>query len=240
MFLKPIYLIKKERTQDTEWLWWKESLNLKWEDTFWGLCPSGTWLHTHWVLSEVSGQTDCLETSGINRPVTHCHISGRRLRLFLCESWKTPTACFMGSWKKCTKWTHNDEVLFAGEITKLLNTRKMVDFFLCARCRAAYLFTLIDSNVLVYTHWQQRTCLHSLTATYLFTLIDSNVPVYTHGQQRTCLHSLTATYLFTLTDSNVLLQNSNFYITDINYYINYAVTKNIIITMAYTLNIHVS
>jgi hypothetical protein len=37
-------------------------------------------------------------------------------------------------------------------------------------------------------------------------------------------------------ESNVLLQNSNFYITDINYYINYAVTENIIITMAYTIS----
>ena len=100
-----------------------------------------------------------------------------------------------------------------------------------------YLFTLTDSNVYVYTHGQQCTCLHSLTATYLFTLTDSNVLVYTHGQQRICLHSRTATYLFTLTDSNVLLQNSNFYITDINYYINYAVTNIITITMAYTLNI---
>ena len=39
--------------------------------------------------------------------------------------------------------------------------------------------------------------------------------------------------MFTLMESNVLLQNSNVYITDTNYYINYAVTENIIITMAY-------
>ena len=42
--------------------------------------------------------------------------------------------------------------------------------------------------------------------------------------------------MLTLMESNVLLQNSNFYITDINYYINYAVTENIIITMAYTIS----
>jgi hypothetical protein len=45
-------------------------------------------------------------------------------------------------------------------------------------------------------------------------------------------------YLFTLTEGKVLLQNSNFSITDINDYINYVVTENIIITMAYKPNIH--
>ena len=62
---------------------------------------------------------------------------------------------------------------------------------------------------------------------YLFTVMDSNVFVYTRGQQRACLHSWAATCLFTFMDSNALLQNSNFYITDINYYIDYAVTENV-------------
>jgi hypothetical protein len=111
--------------------------------------------------------------------VTQCHISGRRLHLLRCESWKTPTPCFMGSWTKCIKWTHNDEGVFSGGITKLLNIRKMVGFF------------------------------------------------FARGVGSTCLHSWTATCLFTFMDSNALLQNSNFYITDINYYIDYAVTENV-------------
>ena len=115
--------------------------------SFWDVVPR------HWLLSDIPRQTGSLETSGINRPVTRCHISeGRRPQLLHCESWITLKAYFMGSWAKCMKWKRNDEVVFAAEIILLLIIRKMVDYSL-----------LEVAIVLVYTDRQQRTYYYSLT-----------------------------------------------------------------------------